>query len=900
MYDRRTVRGNLPAVLMLTAMRLVAQPLDARMAALAGQLAQAPDAATLEALLGANGASLNHELVLQLQTRAAAATNQRDFPAAARAIEAECAVAGRIQDGQGLGLCAYNRGNLYSGQERVEEARAQFDEALARFLKLGDHGYASRTLNGMAIIYSRQNEFFEAQQLLERAMKEGELSGDRERVAQTSVNLAIGYNDQGNYRAATQSFQVALDICRELGLERQSSKVLTGLAAVYNYQRDFQLALQYAVEALAVLEKYHDTGNMAATYGNLALAYQGVGQFEKARQYLEAELKIAAETEDPNSRMMALYNYGDLLRELKQPAAAIVRMQESLGLARQLRRRAMSVHNLISLAELANEAGQWREALELSGQAAPDARGLGEPLLAARLGDARGVSLLRLGRVAEAEASLREGIDAIETMRRQLAGEQETMAIFMRDKVEVYHHMVELLLGAGRTEEALGFAERAKARVVLDILLGSRERLIKSMTPAEERQEGALVARMAALAQELIRQSAAAKADSAADAARVNAARARLEIARLEHRALANSLYAAHSQLRLQRADFEAATAAELAAAMPDGKAALLEYALGERSSSLFVLTRDAEGKAQLRVYPLTAGQAKLAKEVAAFRQQIATRDLEYGKRAQALYAMLLAPAREQLRGKTTLVIVPDRFLWQLPFQALQSAPGRHVVEQHAVFYAPSLAVLREMQRARATAPEQPKVLAVDGAQLASAVREVNGVRELYGAGRTTVYLAAQADEDVIKRQAPEYDVLHLAAHGIFQDAQPMLSYLLLARGGKAETGSLAAREMMNLDLRANLVVLSGCETGRGAAGNGEGLIGMSWALLVAGSPTTVASQWRVDAASTTEMMLAFHGNLRRMGKARALQQAALSILDKPAYRHPFYWSGFAMIGQGF
>ncbi len=885
-----------PAVLFLGAICLFAQTPDARISALAAQLAQAPDAAVREAIFNANPELLRHALVMELQPIVAMAIDRRESVAAARGIDALCAVAARLSDPLGLGLCSYNRGMLLSNEEKMDDSKARFEEAIARFQPAGEHAWAARALNGIAILYSRRSEYAEAQPLLERAMQEAERSGERERVAQTSVNLAIGFNSQGNYRAATQAFQRALDICRELGLERQSAKVLTGLASVYNYQRDFELGLRYAQEALKISEKFNDIGTLPAVYGNLALPYQGLGQFDKARQYLELELKLAADTDDPGSRMMALYNYGDLLRELKQSAAAVPRFEESLRLGLQLGRRAMVVHNRITLAELANESGRWAEALKLCEEAAPDAHGLGELILVARLGDARGTALMRMRRSAEAEASLREAIDAIETMRRQLAGEQETMAIFMRDKVDVYHRMVELLLAGGRTEEALGFAERAKARVVLDILLGARERLTKSMTPAEQRQESTLVERMAALAQELIRQSGVPKPDKA----KVDATRARLEIARLEHRALANTLYAAHASLRLQRADFEPATAAQLAAAMPDANGALLEYVVTDRAVSLFVLTRDANGTPQLRAYALPDPPAKIAAEAAAFRQQIATRDLEYGNRAQALYRMLLGAAREQLRGKTALVIVPDRFLWQVPFQALQAAPGRHLIEQQSVFYAPSLAVLRELARSRGAAPVQPKVLAVDGAQLASAVREVTGLRDLYGAGQTTVYMADQADEEVVKRQAPLYDVLHLAAHGIFQDEQPMLSYILLAKAGKAETGSLAAREMMDLDLKANLVVLSGCETGRGAAGNGEGLIGMSWALMVAGSPTTVASQWKVDAASTTEMMLAFHTHLQHEGKARSLQLAAQTILRKPAYRHPFYWSGFAMIGQGF
>jgi len=122
-----------------------------------------------------------------------------------------------------------------------------------------------------------------------------------------------------------------------------------------------------------------------------------------------------------------------------------------------------------------------------------------------------------------------------------------------------------------------------------------------------------------------------------------------------------------------------------------------------------------------------------------------------------------------------------------------------------------------------------------------------------------------------------------------------------------AEDGLLEAWEIMNLDLNADLVVLSACETARGRVGAGEGVIGLTWALFVAGSPTTVVSQWKVESASTTELMLEFHRQLQSKIKTRqagvstaqALQSSALKMLRSREYRHPFYWGGLVIVGDG-
>jgi CHAT domain-containing protein len=104
----------------------------------------------------------------------------------------------------------------------------------------------------------------------------------------------------------------------------------------------------------------------------------------------------------------------------------------------------------------------------------------------------------------------------------------------------------------------------------------------------------------------------------------------------------------------------------------------------------------------------------------------------------------------------------------------------------------------------------------------------------------------------------------------------------------------------MNLNLRARLVVLSGCDTARGRFGAGEGLIGMTWALFVGGASATLAGQWKVESSSTSDLMLEFYRGLNNgLGKAEALQRAQLSLLHTEKYAHPFYWAGFVLVGDG-
>jgi CHAT domain-containing protein len=194
----------------------------------------------------------------------------------------------------------------------------------------------------------------------------------------------------------------------------------------------------------------------------------------------------------------------------------------------------------------------------------------------------------------------------------------------------------------------------------------------------------------------------------------------------------------------------------------------------------------------------------------------------------------------------------------------------------------------------------------------------VKSLREIYGAQRSRVYIGAEAREQNLKSEISNYRVLHFATHGILDGANPMYSHIVLSGGdGATEDGLLEAWEIMKLNLKADIAVLSACETARGRIGAGEGVIGMSWAFFVAGCPTTVVSQWQVDSASTTELMVQFHKNLQsgsrslpytagrsdsptsRMSKAEALRQAMLTLLTDNRFKSPYYWAGFVVVGDG-
>jgi CHAT domain-containing protein len=352
-------------------------------------------------------------------------------------------------------------------------------------------------------------------------------------------------------------------------------------------------------------------------------------------------------------------------------------------------------------------------------------------------------------------------------------------------------------------------------------------------------------------------------------------------------------------------------------------------YVVTDDQTYLFAITK-AEAEAKVQLYTLPIKRAELTKQTEAFRQQLAGRDLGFRASAAKLYELLLKPAQAQLKGKTNLVIVPDDKLWDLPFQALLTSANRFLIEDSAVAYAPSLTVLREMVKRRKNQnPDAASatLLALGNPLLGKetkeratltlrdekleplpeAKQEVRALAQVYGLPRSKVYIGPEAREDRVKSEAGQARILHFATHGMLNNAAPMYSHLVLAQGDKNEDGLLEAWELMQLDLKADLAVLSACETARGRFGAGEGMIGLTWALFVAGVPTTVVSQWPVESASTRDLMVNFHRAWKvhstagpaNQTKAEALRQAALKLMKNPETSHPFYWARFVLVGDG-
>jgi CHAT domain-containing protein len=533
-----------------------------------------------------------------------------------------------------------------------------------------------------------------------------------------------------------------------------------------------------------------------------------------------------------------------------------------------------------------------------------------------------------LGQYDKSHEALTSAIAQIKKMRAETAGGEEQLQLFFTDRLAPYQEMVELLISEKDFNQALWYSEQIKGRVLLDVLQSGKTEVRKAMTSDEQSREEALRNNLISLNKQFKQAST-----SRPDPVKLEAIKSQLDKARLAYQDFQTTLYVNHPELKTKRGQVEPLTFQEAGQLLPHSKSAILEFVVGEQATYLFVLTKNASGAPELHVHLIKVKAKELGKKIRYFRQQLALRDLTFRPTSVDLYNLLLKPAEPQLQGKTEWILVPDQTLWELPFQALSPGKNRYLLEDCAIGYAPSLTVLREMMRPRKKngdgtfANGRPVLFAMGNpvirpetinrtaslyrdtalGALPDAEREVKALQKLFGNTQSEVYVGSDAREDRFKAEAGKFQILHLATHGIFNENKPMYSHLLLSPGeGGNEDGLLEAWEIAQMNLRADLAILSACETARGRVSAGEGVIGLSWAFFIAGVPSTVVSQWKVESASTTKLMVSFH-RLRTMAVApaassfrtiRTLREAELRILHDPQTSHPFYWAGFIVVGN--
>jgi CHAT domain-containing protein len=787
-------------------------------------------------------------------------------------------------------------GALYKNTGNYPKSLRCSQQALAIFLELGDRKGAARVWLVIGAAHDLMGQYSRALEAYETARPALEETKDRSFYVLLN-EIAITYLNLGRYEDALAAHSRALEWNRQTGDKFEQQVSLNNLGAVYDEMGQYERALEHYREGLALCSEIQEKRGAAIILGAMAQAWNRLGDPRQALDHAQQQLQLARELGLRHIEGRALYYVAEaqvLLGSLAQGRAGY---EQALAVWRETGAQGSEELTLLALADLHLREGHSEEAR----QQAEQALALGRQSQAPETDWLARFALARVarsqGRAHDAAAGLRASLDVIEGLRGRVLTDTGKIG-FLDARQAVFHELVDLLSEKDDPAEALEVAEAARSRALSDLLAG------RPMTAKPHEAETLVVIRELETRLRAQAHTNPSEATARAELAQTRAAteqdlEARVSTLRSEDPELASLVVA------------ESVTAEQIRAAARERQATILEYLVTE--SRLFIWVVSPGGKVANATVPV--GRARLRELAAGLLRQMDGVDLAALRDPQRvravltdLYQLLIAPIVAHLPRDpgARVYVVPHDALLLVPFAALVDAQGRYVVETHTLATTPSVGVLRytAAKKARVLRPDRPRLLALadprppDGASvdaLPGAREEVRLIGRHFPGGRSITLVGEGASEANGKRLAPGQTILHFAVHGRIEDGRPWDSALILA-AGDGEDGFLRVSEAFGLDLRADLVVLSGCSTGRGKL-TGDGILGLSRALLYAGTPSVVVSQWDVSDVATSFLMDRFYAGLRaERGKAEALRRAQLEALRR--YPHPALWAAFVLVGE--
>ena len=730
-------------------------------------------------------------------------------------------------------------------------------------------------------------------------------------IAQVLITIANVQSEIGEYASALSSLSKAHQVSRSSRDQNTQASLLSGQASVFLEQDDYAMAQRFFDASLAIYRSQGNVREEARVLLNLAILEQRQGRADQALKLFDRALENAKVAKLVDVQIAAGAGRGGVLSAKRDFPSALKAINESLELARRVNAKSREAELLWSAAQTYFAMRDYGESAALAEKALMLARSIQLSKLTYLATAALGEAYAADNKVESAITTLKEAIDQIEELREQVVGRQESRQLFFENKVGPYRTMVKLLTQRGDNFQALLYAERAKARVLMEAVRNNRRDLRNIPTEDEKAQADVLMNKYLAIKKQIKSQPAGEPPSELQNA--LNAVTNELVV-------FQDRFAAKHPDLLLRVGPARPLTHKNLKSLVSANDLAYLEYVVTGDKVGLFILKRNGDSPDHELMYvnlPINADE--LRRKVREFHSALAERQPDYASLGRELYRLLIEPAANELENIKTICIIPDEFLWTLPFQALTNRRGNYLIQDYSLFYAPSFTVLNEMTLRRQQPNSKESLIAFGNPVVG---RSGKPKQNLHPLPETEVEVAAiaattrtqmkkilvrrEADEKTFKTLAPQYATIHLATHGVLDNRDPLNSYLLLTKT-EDETendGLLHAREIIDLNLDADLAVLSACETGSGRISPGEGVIGMSWAFLVAGTRSVVVSQWRVNSASTSRLMKSLYQRLtsqndpNSQNKSLALREASLHLLKDRRYHHPFYWAGFVLVSS--
>jgi tetratricopeptide (TPR) repeat protein len=929
---------------------------------LAAVLVEAQSAGDRRQLLEADPELLDDRLFQAIGRRAGSLAQEGRHAEAHTVYARMLEVARYMKNPRYEGEALQNIGNSYYFLRQYPAALEAYRQRLDIERERGNDEGIAAALGGLATIRYSLAEYGPALTAYREALAIQERLSEEPGLAMTLISIGNVLYLQGDYDAATAHYRRSRDLNRKLFNTHGEASALEGLGRISMARGDYAGALEAFDGVLAEGAARGDRiaqgsatlniGEVHFRLGNLETARK---TFEDSRGHFEAQKDAAnvgrvwqaialtdlvagryaiAETEYrksidscvavPDQECVAAGNVGVGFAQTSQEkfVDAIASYKRAIGAFVNLRRPEQAARAEIGLSQALAGNLDYQAAIEAAAGARQRAAAMGndDVLWRALVCEARALRKLGDGPAAMAAATgARSALD-----RLVAAAIARPAAPVARDSSAIFGLLAILHAESGDPAAAFEAVEQMRAHTLRVLLAPAEREISRGMTDAEKEEERGLSVELVSLHAQLTRERGLPKPDTAR-IAKLDEAIKTVE----EQRAAQQSRLFAHlSELRIWRGLMEPAARADVRAILETREDALVEFVVDEEDV-LVVSVRLGEAGPEFGASAHPIKRHMLAEAIAKLMTIEHLRGADgWRKVSNATLAAIVGPLAKVAQDAKRLLVIPHEILWRVPFEALPAGSG-FVGSGRSVSYAPSVtALIRAPAAAEAATGDAARLLLAGAPDLAPAMRdrvarvapswsirlvesadqEMKSIAEAVTPANVTALRGPEASESALRELLPEAHTIHLAAPFRISGASPLFSPLLLADDkppppaeGASEPqrdGSLEAREIMNLPLRARVAVLSdgSAMSMRDAA---DDTVLIYWAWRAAGVPYLVMSRWPADASVSDRFLSEFHRALDAGEPPASAFRGAQELLRRSdSTLAPHHWAGWVLIGR--
>lgn len=854
-----------------------------------------------------------------------------------------------------LGVNYLNSYQLEECQRHLENAKQLLNKSVLE--KADSINIQATVLSILGVLYQTQGDYDRAIDITKEALQISLAQSTIDSISLNTYlsNLGVFYTIKGDYQRALDYYIQGLNSHSSAS---EDDVLLFNVGDLFTIQKKYKQGIEYLRKSLEVVKNHPSQSKTKIdVFNSLASTFRRIGLYDSASYYCHKAIDIKHNYRKGTSWTI----FGRVTLQQNQPQKAIIHFSNAIK-AHQTDSTAES-HSPFYLANIYNHLANaylisgnsntalhyfqkslilnhatFRDSIQFENN--PSLRGVFNPeyFMEALHGKAKALASFTES-TTQMQTSLAtyqligQWIDSLliehttETASLDWAGQFKQV---YEEAIDIAYHLYQNTNDLQYLNTALSFSEKSKNSLLLESLKAAEGKTYAGVPDSLLQREKDLNIDM------VFYEKALQEAEINQEVAKVKLYQQYLSDTRLQFAAFQERLERDFPKFYTLKYGGQTISVEKIQAEILEEKTAFVEYFLGDSTAYAFVFTLRSAHFLQLESPNVLEGKTTAFRELLlnpyTFRQNAKNSLLEYQQKASSLYTSILAPILASFSTPVEqLILITDAFLHTIPLEAL-IVPSKDTIEginfaklpfilyDYPMQYAYSADLLLKNQIRHTDLSSNAKCLAlapsyeVEGEIARGNLTQLRGrVGKLEGTALEIQAIAQYfqgdfdfgktANEEHFKALAPEYGIIHLAMHGVPDLENPNFNHLIFSslRADSLEDNLLHHYEIANLDLQAQLAVLSACETGIGKYEKGEGVYSLARSFMYAGVPSVVMSLWKVSDYSTSQVMPYLYENLADgQSKEVALRSAKIRFLEsaKLEHRHPFYWSAFVLLGD--